>query len=149
MCCLTALLLVIGIMDVIPSSAAQWVQASCTVIYAFVYSISLGAMAFVLLGEVSSMGLRAHTTALATATQSSLGIIMNIAIPYLMNPDEADLKGKVGFVFGGLAAIGTVGAWLYVPELKGRTTIEIDLMFARRVPSRQMGMHDVDAQGGI
>lgn len=85
-------------------------------------------MAFVLLGETSSMGLRAHTTALATATQSILGIVMNIAIPYMVNPDEANLKGKVGFVFGGLAAIATFGSWLYVPELKGRTNREIDIV---------------------
>ncbi|KAH5037000.1 hypothetical protein HBI75_079330 [Parastagonospora nodorum] len=149
MAALTLLLLLIGIMDFVPSSGAKWVQSSCTVIYAFVYSMSLGAMAFVLLGEVSSMGLRAHTTALATATQSSLGVIFNIVIPYLMNPDEADLRGKVGFVFGGLAAIATVGAWVYIPELKGRTTIEIDLMFSRQVPSRKMGTYDIDAEGGI
>jgi MFS family permease len=144
MCALTLLLILIGIMDVVPTSGAQWVQASCTVIYAFVYFMTIGAMAFVLLGEVSSMGLRAHTTALATATQSVLGVAMNIAIPYMMNPDEGNLKGKVGFIFGGLAAIGTVGAWVYVPELKGRTTSEIDVMFARRVPSRKMGAYEID-----
>lgn len=117
-------------------------------IYAFVYFGTLGAMAFVLLGEVSSMTLRASTTALATATQAVLGVIMNIAIPYMVNPDEANLKGKVGFVFGGLAAIGTVGAWLYVPELKGRTTSEIETMFARRVPTRKMGDYEIDGAVG-
>jgi len=54
------------------------------------------------------------------------------------------MKGKVGFVFGGLAAIATVGAWLYIPELKGRTTSEIDTMFARGVPTRQMGKYELD-----
>lgn len=128
MAALTVLLLLIGIMDVIPTGPSKWVQASCTVLYAFFYFMTIGAMAFVLLGETSSMGLRAHTTALATATQSILGIVMNIAIPYMVNPDEANLKGKVGFVFGGLAAIATFGSWLYVPELKGRTNREIDIV---------------------
>lgn len=81
--CLTLLLMLIGIMDVIPTGPSKWVQASCTVIYAFVYFMTIGAMAFVLLGETSSMGLRAHTAALATATQSVLGVAMNIAIPYM------------------------------------------------------------------
>lgn len=144
MAVLTTLLLLIGIMDVIPTGPSKWVQASCTVIYAFVYFLTIGAMAFVLLGETSSMGLRAHTTALATATQSVLGVVMNIAIPYMVNPDEANLKGKVGFVFGGLAAIATFGSWLYIPELKGRTNREIDTMFAVRVPPRQMGSYQLD-----
>lgn len=138
MSCLTVLLLLIGIMDVIPTGPSKWVQASCTVIYAFVYFMTIGAMAFVLLGETSSMGLRAHTTALATATQAVLGIAMNIAIPYMVNPDEGDLKGKVGFVFGGLALIGTFGSWFFIPELKGRTVAEIDILFAQRVSPRHM-----------
>ncbi|EON67630.1 hypothetical protein W97_06773 [Coniosporium apollinis CBS 100218] len=140
---LTVLLLVIGIMDVVPTGAAKWVQASCTVIYAFVYFLTIGAMAFVLLGETSSTSLRANTTALATATQAVFGIAMNFAIPYMVNPDEGNLKGKVGFIFGGLAAIATFGSYIYVPELKGRTFNEIDTMFFRHVPPRKMGHYEV------
>ena len=72
--------------------------------------MTIDAMAFVFLGEASSIGLRAHTTALATATQSILGIVMNITIPYMVNPDEANLKGTVGLVCGGLAAVATFGS---------------------------------------
>ncbi|KAF3913382.1 hypothetical protein ABW20_dc0107086 [Dactylellina cionopaga] len=138
---LTALLLLIGIMDVVPTAAAKWVQAACTVIYAFVYFLTIGAIAFVLLGEVSSPALRASTAALATATQSILGLIFSFAIPYMVNPDEGNLKGKVGFVFGGLAAVATIGSFWYVPELKGRTFAEIDQMFQMRVPPRKMGKY--------
>ena len=57
------------------------------VIYAFIYFLTLGAVAFILLGETSSLALRARTTALATATQAVLGISLQIAIPYMVNPD--------------------------------------------------------------
>jgi hypothetical protein len=111
------------------------------VIYAFVYFMTVGAISFVLLGEVSTILLRAKTTALATAVQAVFGIVMNVVIPYLINPDEADLKGKLGFVFGGCAAVATMVSWIYIPELKGRTFDEIDVMFARRVPPRRMGAY--------
>jgi sugar porter (SP) family MFS transporter len=140
---LTGLLLLIGIMDVVPSSSAKWVQASATVIYAFVYFLTIGAMAFVILGEASSAQLRARTTALATATQAIFGIAMNFAIPYMVNPDAGNLKGKVGFIFGGLAAIASLGSFFYVPELKGRTFGEIDTMFFNRVPPRKMGNYQI------
>ena len=140
---LTTLLFLIGILDVIPTGAASWVQAACTVVYAFVYFLTIGAMAFAILGETSSSALRARTTALATATQAVFGIVMNTVIPYMVNPDKANLQGKVGFVFGGLALIGTVGSFIYVPELKGRTFFEIDTMFFDRVPPRKMGTHVV------
>jgi hypothetical protein len=139
MCILTAILLLIGIMDVVPTSGAKWVQASATVIYAFVYFGTIGAMAFAILGVTSTSSLRARTTALATATQACFGLAMNFAIPYMVNPDEGNLKGKVGFIFGGLAAIATVGSYFYVPELKGRTFAEIDTMFFNRMLPRKMG----------
>ena len=98
---LTALLLVIGIVDVVPTGAAKWVQAACTVIYAFVYFMIIGAMAFVLLGETSSPTLRAKTTGLATATQGIFGIIMNFTLPYKLNLNEGNMKGKVGLFLAG------------------------------------------------
>lgn len=143
---LTTLLLLIGIMDVVPTSGASWVQASATVVYAFVYFMTIGAMAYAILGEASSTRLRAKTMALATATQAVCGIIMNVAIPYMVNPDEGNLKGKVGFIFGGLSVFGTFGAWYYVPELKGKTFDEIDRLFAAKVPPRKMGSCQVEVE---
>ncbi|KAH6665860.1 maltose permease [Plectosphaerella plurivora] len=139
MASLTTILLLIGIMDVVPTAAAAWVQAALTVIYAFVYFGTIGAMAFAILGEASSTALRAHTMALATATQAVCGLVMNVSIPYMVNPDQANLQGKVGFVFGGLALVATIGSWVYVPELKGKTFDEIDKLFAAKVPPRRMG----------
>ncbi|KAK2594321.1 hypothetical protein QQS21_007966 [Conoideocrella luteorostrata] len=138
---MTLILLLIGILDVIPTGAAKWAQAALTVIYAFFYIATLGAMAFAILGEASSTLLRAPTIALATATQAVMGIIFNVSIPYMVNPDQANLKGKVGFIFGGLASIATVWSFFYVPELKGRTFDEIDRMFEAKVPPRRMGSH--------
>ena len=74
MAVLTAMLFFIGIMDVVPTVGAKWVQAATTVIWAFVYFFSIGAMAFAILGETSSSALRAPTVALATATQSVMGV---------------------------------------------------------------------------
>ncbi|KAL7961106.1 general substrate transporter [Trichoderma compactum] len=145
MCILTLILFLIGIMDVVPTGAAKWVQASLTVVYAFFYYIGLGAMAFAILGEASSTSLRAPTIALATATQAIMGIIFNFAIPYMVNPDEANLRGKVGFIFGGLALIATAWSWFYVPELKGRTFDEIDRMFQAKVPPRKMGSYQLSS----
>ncbi|CAG7556450.1 unnamed protein product [Fusarium equiseti] len=138
---LTILLFLIGIMDVVPTAAAKWVQAACTVIYAYVYFATVGAMAFAVLGETASLALKAKTMALATATQSVMGVAMNFAIPYMVNPDQGNLKGKVGFIFGGLGLLGFAWGWMFVPELKGRRYDEIDHMFHNKVSPRKMGDH--------
>ena len=67
---------------------------------------------------------------------------MNIVVPYMVNPDKANLKGKVGFVFGGACALATVWSYFYVPELKDRTFQEIDYMFQHKVDPRKMGKFD-------
>ena len=41
-----------------------------------------------------------------------------------MNPNEANLGGYVGFIFGGLAFAGTIWAYVFIPETKGRTVDE-------------------------
>ncbi|KAG8414586.1 hypothetical protein J3459_014247 [Metarhizium acridum] len=82
---LSALLLLIGIMDVVSSQAAKWVQAAGTVIYAFVYFLTIGAVAFTILGEASSTVLRAKTISPATATRAIRGLVMDFAVPYMVN----------------------------------------------------------------
>lgn len=144
---MTVVLLLMGILDVIHTPAARWVQASCTVVYALIYQITIGVIAFALLGEVSSPALRAKTVGLATACQAVFGTVMNIVVPYMVNPDKADLRGKVGFVFGGACALGTVWSWVYVPELKGRTFAEIDWLFQHGVKPRHMGGFVFEEEG--
>jgi SP family general alpha glucoside:H+ symporter-like MFS transporter len=80
---------------------------------------------------------RGKTIAIATAVQALVGIVMTIAIPYMINPDQANLRGKLGFFFGGLAALCFVWSYFRVPETKGRTYEELDLMFERGVRTRQ------------
>ncbi|CAG8171014.1 unnamed protein product [Penicillium olsonii] len=134
----TILLFLVGILDVVNTQSAKWAQGALCVIYAFVYFLTLGAISFVLLGEVSSVELRARTTALATATQAVMGVVFQVAIPYMVNPDAANLKGKVGFVFGGASLLATIVSFWYIPELKDRAYSEINQMFESRVPPRKM-----------
>jgi SP family general alpha glucoside:H+ symporter-like MFS transporter len=55
----------------------------------------------------------------------------------MINPDQANLRGKLGFFFGGLASLCFVWSYFRVPETKGRTYEELDIMFERGVRTRQ------------
>ena len=63
--------------------------------------------------------------------------IMTVAIPYMINPAEANMQGKLGFFFGGLAGVCLIWAFFRVPETKGRTYEELDLLFDKGVPARK------------
>jgi SP family general alpha glucoside:H+ symporter-like MFS transporter len=50
--------------------------------------------------ESSATKVRTKTIAVATAAQALVGIVMTVAIPYMINPDQANWRGKMGFFFG-------------------------------------------------
>jgi MFS transporter, SP family, general alpha glucoside:H+ symporter len=114
-----------------------WAESSLMLVWNFAYDLSIGPVSFVLLTEASAMRLRSKTIAVATAAQGILGIVMTVAIPYMINPDEANLQGKLGFFFGGLAAACFAWAICRVPETGSRTYEELDLLFGRGVPARK------------
>lgn len=136
---LVILQLVIGILDCIPGRPAKaiWAESALMLVWNFFYDISIGPICFVLLSECSATRVRSKTIATATAAQALLGIIMTVAIPYMINPDEANMQGKLGFFFGGLAAACLVWSYFRVPETMGRSYEELDLLFDKGVPARQ------------
>ena len=118
---LAILQILIGILDCAPSydsnSAFSWAQSVLMLVWNFVYDLSIGPVCFVLLCEVSATRVRGKTIAIATAVQATAGIVMTVAIPYMINADQADLRGKLGFFFGGLALLCLLWSYLRVPEL--------------------------------
>jgi hypothetical protein len=87
-------------------------------IWNFIYGSSIGPICFVIICEASATRVRSKTIAVATAVQATFGIVMTVAIPYMINPDQANMRGKLGFFFGGLAGACLVWAYFRVPEFK-------------------------------
>jgi hypothetical protein len=57
-----------------------------------------------------------------------------------------NLGGKCGYVWAGTAFFCLALAYLYVPEMKGRSYREIDILFNRHVPARKWKGTVIDAQ---
>jgi hypothetical protein len=81
-------------------------------IWNFTFDWSVGPVAYAIFCEVSATRVRSKTIAVATAVQALVGIVMTVAIPYLINPDQANLRGKLGFFFGGLSLPCLLWCWL-------------------------------------
>lgn len=86
-----------------------------------------------ILGETSSIRLRSKSQAIGSLSGSFSSIVMNAALPYLYNPDAANLGAKTGFLFALLSVVAAILIYLFVPELKGRSVLEIDHLFAKSV----------------
>jgi SP family general alpha glucoside:H+ symporter-like MFS transporter len=154
---LMIIMFLVGVLDVVPTKGAVWTQTALLLVWNFTFDwrqvycsnifllqltlTSVGPVAYAVFCEVSATRVRSKTIAVATAVQAVVGIIMTVAIPYLINPDQANLKGKLGFFFGGLCVPCLIWCWYRLPEMKGRTYEELDIMFERNVPTRKFGKY--------
>ncbi|KAG9237370.1 MFS sugar transporter-like protein [Amylocarpus encephaloides] len=137
---LAIIMFLIAFLDFAPDYETRpsiiWAQSTLLIIWNGVWDITIGPICYIIICEASATRLRTKTVAVATASQALVGVVMTVAIPYMINPDQADLRGKMGLFFGGLSLVCFVWAWLRIPETKGRTFKELDLMFDERVSTR-------------
>lgn len=135
---LTVLVLLIGILDVVPNygSSTAWGQSSLMVVYNFFYDMTIGPLCFVIISETSSAKLRSKTIAISTGINALINVACAVGIPYALNPDQGNLRGKLAFVFFGATLPCLWWCFKCLPETKGRTFDELDLMFQRRVPTK-------------
>ena len=64
----------------------------------------------------------------------------------MLNPTGWDLAGKCGYVWGATGFLCLVTAYFYLPEMKGLSYREIDIMFKRKVPARKWKETTLDIQ---
>jgi hypothetical protein len=145
-CILIVIVLLVGVLDVVPgygttNHSVVWAQCSMMVIYNFFYDLTIGPLCFVYLSEVSSAKLRDKTIAIATTVNALINVACAVGIPYAINPDQGNLRGKLAFVFLGASLPCLAWCFLALPETKGRTFEELDIMFQRKVPTRKFGTY--------
>lgn len=144
---MTVLLFVIGFLSIPQhNSSAVWAMASLMDVWTFVYQMTVGPICFVIISEISATRLRTKTIAIATAVQAAASIVFTVAMPYMLNSDEANWGGKAGFLFGGVSFVCLIWCYFRLPESRGRTFEELDILFQKRIPARRFKDHDLLAE---
>ena len=147
LCAMTVLYFIIGCVG-IPSDdtpGINWARASLLVVYLFVYSPSIGATVYPIVGEVGASRLRGKTVALARMTYCTVFIIINVLVPYMLSPTAWKWGAKSGFFLGGISCFCIAWTYFRLPEMKNRTYEELDLLFDRGVSARKFASTDVNA----
>jgi MFS transporter, SP family, general alpha glucoside:H+ symporter len=124
---------------------SMWAQSIMLVIWVFLYDVSVGPLAFCIVSEVGSTRLRAKTIAIGRCSFYFWFIIFGIATPYMLSPGEGNLKGKTFFVYGVTCLISATWAFFQLPEMKGRTYEELDILFKRKISARKFGSAYINA----
>lgn len=124
------------------SSAVYMVWFCC-------YELTIGPVAFIIVGETSSTRLRSKSIALGRNVYNVFSIISFTVAPYVLNPTEADWKGKSGFLAGGLCSLCALWAYFRLPECKGRTYEELDILFSRNLKAWEFEKYEIDHQADV
>ncbi|KAM5356920.1 hypothetical protein ACJ41O_003566 [Fusarium nematophilum] len=126
-----------GVSGFFKGDVAIWVAGGMMIAIIVVCGLGCWPAGYAIMGETSSLQLRAPTQGLGGVAAQGSSIALTVVLPFIFNPDQGAMGAKTGFVYCGLCAVGVVLTWLWVPEMKGRSMIEIDHMFALRLPTRK------------
>lgn len=102
---------------------------------------------YAVVGEASSLSLRAKAQGIGVFIHNLFNIIFNLILPYIYNPDTGNLRAKTGFVYAGFCFLALVGSWVIIPEMKGRSVDELDRMFELRLRTREFAKWKGDVEG--
>ena len=88
---LTVILWIMGGLAVGGSPGELKGTVAMILIYCWLYNVTIGATAYTVLTEVATARLRAKTIALGIAFQSCWSLMWSFTLPYIFNPDQANL----------------------------------------------------------
>jgi len=92
---LTVILMLAGGLATVGTVSAIKGVIGMVIVYGFFYNATIGSTAYSLLTEVATSRLRVKTIAIGIALQSSWYTMWSFVLPYLFNPDKANLGAKV------------------------------------------------------
>ena len=144
------ILLLVGILNVwTERDGVGLTQAVLTMVWTFVFQLSVGQLGWALPAEMGSTRLRQKTICLARNASSLCGVVGGVLHQYMMNSNTAaggwNMRGYAGFVWGGTAFGMTVWAFFRLPETWNRSFHELDVLFAKKIPARKFASTRVDA----
>jgi len=87
--------------------------------------LSIGPIGVACASEISTLPLRATVQGILFITQMTSVWIVGFVVPYLINPDAANLGAKIAYIFFGFGVIFCVLLYFYIPETKGLSFEEV------------------------
>ncbi|EFY89341.1 hypothetical protein MAC_04527 [Metarhizium acridum CQMa 102] len=128
-----------GIVSVVSagSNGADWALGALIILMTFTYDLTIGPVCYVVVAEIPSTRLRVKTVALARVAYNAAMIVNTALVPKMLNPTAWDIAGKSCFVYVGTALCCLVWCYFRLPETKGLSYLELDILFEKKAPARK------------
>lgn len=145
LCGLFSMLMILGFLGIPSDREAASLATGCIMlVWAAFYQLTVGTVCYSLVAEVSTRRLQIKTVAFGRVCYAIVAIITNVLTPRMLNPTAWDWGNYAGFFWAGSCFLSIVYTFFRVPEPRGRTFAELDLLFERKVPARKFAKTQVD-----
>ncbi|RYN40410.1 Maltose permease [Alternaria arborescens] len=141
------ILLIVGFIGLAPSTNknASLAGGVLIILMIFCFQLSLGPICYSLAAEIPSSRLRVKTVALSRASYNSIVFVTNTIMPKMVGKNDWNWGAKGGFFWAGIALLFIAWGYFRLPEPKGFTYSELDLMFEHKVSARKFTREAADA----
>ncbi|KAG0157111.1 hypothetical protein PDIDSM_4295 [Penicillium digitatum] len=147
LCGLCAMLLIMGFLGLVPEehkTQASLATGAMMLIWALFYQLTVGTVCFSLVAELSTRRLQIKTVVLGRNLYNIVAIVCGVLTPYMLNPGAWNWGNYAGFFWGGICFLCIIYTYFRVPEPRGRSFAELDLLFERGTSARKFATTQVD-----
>ncbi|CAG8020898.1 unnamed protein product [Penicillium olsonii] len=134
MCVCEFIVAIVGVSLPAEARAANICLIVFVCLYIAAFATTWGPAAWVVIGEIYPLPIRAKGVALATASNWLWNCVIAVITPYLVDMDYGNLKSKVFFVWGSALFLCLLFAYFVIPETKGLTLEQVDRMLEETSP---------------
>ncbi|KAH9888509.1 AmMst-1 [Cubamyces lactineus] len=137
MCICAFLVSILGVTTSVHEVSPQRAVIALVCIYIAAFASTWGPLAWVITGEIFPLRVRAKAMSLSVASHWLFNWAISFAAPYLANSGtgNAGLGVKVFFIWGSTCALCVVFVYFSVPETKGLSLEEVDILYQQWSPA--------------
>ncbi|KAE9399715.1 sugar transporter [Gymnopus androsaceus JB14] len=139
LCGLCSMLFIMGFLGLVPHehrNQASLATGSIMLVWALCYQLTLA--------ELSTRRLQIKTVVLGRNLYNIVGIVCSVLTPYMLNPSAWNWENFAGFFWAAICFLCIIYTYFRVPEPRGRSFAELDLLFERGVSARKFSTTNVD-----
>ncbi|KAG4437829.1 hypothetical protein IFR05_006675 [Cadophora sp. M221] len=113
------------------ATAAKAGIVAMLLLYSFGWSFGYAPLAYVVAAELPSPHLREYTLRVGYTVKLVMEFVISFTYPYLEDADEANLGGRLGFIYGSIAFLAFLFSTFFVPETRNIELEDMDEKFGK------------------